>query len=170
MCPKGTMKKTEQTENDVAATNRLDKASTLVRDYAFGAVGVGLIPLPIFDVIGLSAMQIRMLNQIAQQYDIEFSKNIVKPLIAPLMGGMFPILVTISFTKIIPGIGTTTGMLSTAAVAGPSTYAIGKIFIRHFESGGTFRIRRDISGFQSGKIQKAFCGRSERGTEITCSI
>jgi len=161
MCPKGTMKKTEQTENDlVATTNRLDKASTLVRDYAVGAVGVGLIPLPIFDVIGLSAMQFRMLNQIAQQYDIEFSKKRVKSLIAPLMGGMFPIVVTISFTKIIPGIGTTTGMLSTAAIAGPSTYAIGKIFIRHFESGGTFL------DFDPEKFKKHFADEMKEARKL----
>jgi hypothetical protein len=35
-------------------------------------------------------------------------------------------------------IGGLLGILAVPAFAGATTYAIGKVFIRHFESGGTF--------------------------------
>ncbi len=38
----------------------------------------------------------------------------------------------------IPFVGSTLGALSMPVMAGASTYAIGKVFIQHFESGGTF--------------------------------
>lgn len=126
-------------KNDIVPSETEDKANDLVKDYAFNTIAVGLVPFPLFDLIGLSALQTHMLSKIAKIYNIRFSENLAKALITPLLGSTFPILFTASLCKFLPGIGTTTGMLSTTVIAAPSTYAIGKIFIRHFETGGTFK-------------------------------
>ena len=39
--------------------------------------------------------------------------------------------------KIVPGPGTLIGSVSMAGFAAASTYAIGKVFVRHFEGGGS---------------------------------
>jgi len=44
----------------------------------------------------------------------------------------------VSIAKIIPGIGTVSAIASMSILGASSTYAIGKVFIQHFESGGTF--------------------------------
>jgi len=43
-----------------------------------------------------------------------------------------------SALKAIPLIGQTAGSLSLSVLGGGTTYAIGKVFVQHFESGGTF--------------------------------
>jgi uncharacterized protein (DUF697 family) len=64
-----------------------------------------------------------------------------KNALAALIGGSFPTSVAplvISLTKMIPLVGSTIGAVSLPLVSGASTYAVGKVFIQHFESGGTF--------------------------------
>ena len=46
-------------------------------------------------------------------------------------------LASASVVKAIPLLGTLVGGVSWLALAGASTYAVGKVFIQHFESGGT---------------------------------
>ncbi|MGB5685086.1 MAG: hypothetical protein WBM35_04685, partial [Candidatus Electrothrix sp.] len=47
-------------------------------------------------------------------------------------------LIAASFSKTIPGIGQSLGAVGAASLAGASTYAVGKVFSRHFSEGGTF--------------------------------
>jgi hypothetical protein len=39
--------------------------------------------------------------------------------------------------KFIPGIGTAAAMFVTPALSAASTYAVGRVFVQHLESGGT---------------------------------
>ena len=43
-----------------------------------------------------------------------------------------------SAIKVIPVIGTAVGVVSMPVMMGAFTYAVGKVFTQHFESGGTF--------------------------------
>ncbi|RLC10806.1 MAG: GTPase, partial [Deltaproteobacteria bacterium] len=43
-----------------------------------------------------------------------------------------------SLTKFVPAAGMTLGVVSMPIVAGATTYAIAKVFVQHFASGGTF--------------------------------
>jgi len=52
-----------------------------------------------------------------------------------------------SSLKLIPGGGTLLGSASVAAFSAAATYAIGKVFVRHFENGGT------LQNFSAEKIQ-----------------
>jgi uncharacterized protein (DUF697 family) len=42
-----------------------------------------------------------------------------------------------SVIKVIPLVGSLAGLVSLPLVASSATYALGKVFIKHFESGGT---------------------------------
>ena len=53
------------------------------------------------------------------------------------MGSIAP-LASASVVKAIPLLGTLVGGVSWLALAGASTYAVGRVFVQHFESGGTF--------------------------------
>ncbi|MBF0535736.1 MAG: GTPase, partial [Nitrospirae bacterium] len=58
-----------------------------------------------------------------------------------LIGSGIPVVLSstvASLLKFIPVIGYTTASLSISIVGGASTYALGKVFVQHFESGGTF--------------------------------
>ena len=64
-----------------------------------------------------------------------------KLVISALLDGLLPTYATArvagSLAKIVPLEGTVSGMITMSAFGGASTYALSKVFIQHFESGGT---------------------------------
>jgi uncharacterized protein (DUF697 family) len=92
-------------------------ASKLVDRFALWSGVAGLVPLPVVDVLAVGGLQLQMLRRLSQIYGVDFSENRGKALIAALAGCMIP---------------ATSGMGAAGA-----TYAIGKAFVQHFESGGT---------------------------------
>ncbi len=120
---------------------RLDKAHASFKNYTMGAIAVGFVPVPLADMAALSAIQLKMVHSIAAIYEVPFSKNITKSIIASILGGSVAVTLAwpfASFVKLIPIIGQSSGIISTSVIGAAATYAIGKIFVQHFESGGTF--------------------------------
>lgn len=113
--------------------NRADK---VIRDSVVWSMGAGLIPVPLADMVAVTAIQIDMLKQIASLYQVDFAENRLKSWIAALSGSAIP-KVGAGIIKFIPGLGSVVGGVSMAVLSGASTYAIGQVFAQHFESGGT---------------------------------
>jgi len=136
-------KSNEPLENTLLKTDiaRLATANKTVNRSVWIARGVGLFPLPWVDFVALSSVQLTMLAQLSNIYAVEFSKNQGKSLILSLIGGgnpaLFSGLILSKLGKFIPGIGTIASLLTLPFFAGASTYAVGKVFIKHFETGGT---------------------------------
>lgn len=106
------------------------------------AMGAGLIPLPFVDLGVVAGIQLKMLYDLSKHYKVEFSKTRLKAIIAAL-GGIVATdsLRTGAFTGFIKTIPLVcvVGMLATPIYAGALTYAIGRVFVHHFESGGTVK-------------------------------
>ncbi len=113
----------------------------LVKKYMWWSMGAGLIPVPLLDVGALAGVQLKMLHRLSQHYQVKFSANAGKSIIAALTGTITADALrgstVTSFIKSIPLLGFI-GSVSMPIYAGSITYAIGKVFIQHFESGGTF--------------------------------
>ena len=125
----------------LVVTEREAQAKDTVKKYMYWSMAAGLIPVPAFDLAAIFAIQLKMVCALAKQYDLPFSEDRGKALIASLVGGAAPAAAApavASAIKTIPLIGTTVGAITSPALAGASTYAVGKVFIQHFESGGTF--------------------------------
>ncbi|WLQ16677.1 DUF697 domain-containing protein [Hahella aquimaris] len=136
-----TATKEDTTETEVNVEERLADVRAMTRKYVLGSMGVGLVPIPVVDFAGLTALQLKMLHSMSKIYGIRFSQDIGKSLIASLVGSAAPVPLGISLaslTKVIPVIGTVLGATSVAIIAGASTYALARVFIQHFESGGNF--------------------------------
>ena len=133
-----------QSNQDDAITSRmsrLDKAHNSIKNYTLGAIAVGLVPAPMVDMVALSAIQLKMVHSTAAIYEVPFSKNMAKSIIGSILGSSIAVTLAMpvsSFIKFIPILGQSSGSVSTALIGSASTYAIGKIFVEHFESGGTF--------------------------------
>jgi uncharacterized protein (DUF697 family) len=133
------------TEKDPAETAdtpelRNEIASKLVDRFAIWSGVAGLIPVPVVDVFAVGGLQIQMLRRISQIYDVPFSENRGKALIASLAGSMIPTTSGIgaaSALKAVPIVGTIAAGFVMPALSAGATYAIGKAFIQHFASGGT---------------------------------
>lgn len=126
---------------DMAATERFARALSLTRKYTLGTAGAGLIPFPALDIIAITAIQLKLLKDLSVIYDVAFTEQRGKALIGALTSGVgMPMLAgraVVSVLKAIPGVGSVIAGGSMSVIAGASTYALGRVFIQHFESGGT---------------------------------
>ena len=119
---------------------RRDVATKLVDRFAIWSGVAGLIPLPVVDLVAVGGLQIQMLRRLSQIYNVEFSENRGKALIASLAGTMIPATSGIgaaSVLKAVPVVGTIAGGFVMPVLSAGATYAIGKAFIQHFATGGT---------------------------------
>jgi uncharacterized protein (DUF697 family) len=112
------------------------RASDIIKNHVGFAASAGLIPIPGADLAAVTAVQLNMLRQLAKLYDVKFMDNIGKNIITAIAGSSIARLGA-SLVKIIPGVGTVIGEMSMAALSAASTYALGKMFARHFDKGGT---------------------------------
>ena len=119
---------------------REEMASKLVDRFALWSGVAGLIPVPIVDAVAVGGLQVQMVRRISQIYDVGFSENRGKALIASLAGSLIPATSGVgaaSMLKAIPVIGTIAGGFVMPVLSAGATYAIGKAFIQHFATGGT---------------------------------
>ena len=117
--------------------NQLAQAEKIVLKYAGISASTGLIPFLLTDVAILSAIQLKMLQKLSVIYELPFSENIAQPIIGSLLGGTVPLSISSNLVRIIPVYGTIIGIISRSSLSSATSYAIGKVFIQHFESGGT---------------------------------
>jgi uncharacterized protein (DUF697 family) len=119
-----------------------EEALQTVREYMGWTFAGGLIPLPFADIAAVTAVQLRMLQRLSQIYSIPFSRNLVKELVSSLLGSTLPSLLTSGLKGVglnmIPVVGPLVSMVLMPGLSSAATYAIGKVFIQHFEAGGTF--------------------------------
>ena len=115
-------------------------ASKLVDRFAIWSGVAGLIPVPVVDVLAVGALQVQMVRRLSQIYGVEFSENRGKALIGALAGTMIPAtsgMGAASAMKAVPVVNILAAGFVMPVLSAGATYAIGKTFIQHFESGGT---------------------------------
>jgi uncharacterized protein (DUF697 family) len=123
---------------------RDELAAQVVDRFALYSGAAGLIPVPVVDVAAVGGLQLQMLRRLSEIYGVPFSDNRGKSIIASLAGALIPAGTATgtavgvgSMLKGLPGIGTMIGAVTMPAFSAGATYAIGKLFIQHFASGGT---------------------------------
>lgn len=115
-------------------------ASKLVDRFAIWSGVAGLVPLPVVDVLAVGGLQLQMLRRLSQIYNVDFSENRGKALIAALAGCMIPAtsgMGAASALKAVPVLNILAAGFVMPVLSAGATFAIGKAFIQHFESGGT---------------------------------
>jgi uncharacterized protein (DUF697 family) len=145
MATKSTASASSEKDETIAATSpktepREEVASKLVDRFAIWSGVAGLVPIPVVDLLAVGGLQVQMLRRLSQIYDIEFSENRGKAVIAALAGTMIPAtsgMGAASALKAVPILGMLASGFVMPALSAGATFAIGKAFIQHFESGGT---------------------------------
>jgi uncharacterized protein (DUF697 family) len=144
MATKSTASASSEKDEAAAVTpepeSRNDVASKLVDRFAIWSGVGGLIPIPVVDLLAVGGLQVQMLRRLSQIYDVEFSANRGKAVIAALAGTMIPAtsgMGAASALKAVPILGMLASGFVMPALSAGATFAIGKAFIQHFESGGT---------------------------------
>ena len=110
-----------------------DTARKIIHQRTLYSAGVGFLPLPVLDVIGITSIQLWMIRDIARVYDIPFERHLVKSFIGSVVSN----LGAYGLVKSIPIVGFMLGGSVVALGAATTTYTLGKIFMQHFDQGGT---------------------------------
>ena len=125
---------------EVDATQRRSLAKAIVeRHAAYAAVG-GIIPVPIANVAGVTAVIVRMVKVLSGLYGVPFERDRARAIIVGLVGGTVPTgfaAVTTSTLFFVVPSGALMGLVVSSFTAIACTRSIGQIFIEHFESGAT---------------------------------
>src|ERR1700730_6274936 len=69
---------------------RDEVASKMVNRFAMWSGAAGLVPVPLVDVAAVGGIQLQMLRRLSQVYNVPFSENIGKSIIASLAGSAIP--------------------------------------------------------------------------------
>ena len=142
-------------------SERSKHADTVVRNHVIWSMGASfLIPIPIADVFAVSALQLDMIRQLSRVYDIDFAETQGKAIITSLTSSTLARAGARSLIKLVPGIGTLIGGVTVSIFNGASTYALGEVFKRHFDSGGT------ILDFDTERLKKLYKEKFEKGKKI----
>ncbi|TAF33905.1 MAG: DUF697 domain-containing protein [Cytophagales bacterium] len=140
-----------------------EKSERVVKLHVAWSMGAGLIPVPIIDMIAVTAVQVDMLRQISTIYGHNFSESAGKSFISALSGTYLARLGAQAI-KAIPGIGSLIGGISMAVLSGASTYAIGMVFIKHFETGG------NLFNFNPDSFKQFYKDQFEKGKKVAADI
>lgn len=155
------------TETVVLPSAKELAALAKVRQFMVWSAAGGLVPVPGLDVAALFAIQLKMLSEIGKIYDVPFKREQVTRVAGSLVGS-FGSVATAQMTSVaikhIPLIGTLASAFWQPAVASATTWALGKVFIRHFETGGTFL---DFDPQKAGSYFRAQYEAVRAGTTTT---
>lgn len=107
------------------------------------SAATAIVPVPYMDLLALGAVQVKMVRDLAKVYGLEAESETLKGVISALLGTLAPAAISGgllgSALKVIPVGGTIVGSVGLAAFGSAATYAISKIFVAHFEKGGTLK-------------------------------
>ncbi len=120
-----------------AARRRALAHKIVSRHKNYAAMG-GLVPLPVVNIAGITAINLRMVKQLSELYQVPFERDRTRSLIVGLIGGAVPTGVGTATSSIMmwvmPG-GVLLGLGAAALTAGALTRGIGLVFIESFERG-----------------------------------
>jgi len=139
---------------------RAEQVALVIKNHLFMSVGLGIVPIPLVDLAGFMAVQYDMAKKIAKIYDVDFSQERVRSIVIALLGSILPVAVTgtaASLLKFIPVIGPFATSITVGSLGGACTYAIGRVLVQHFETGGT------LLDFDAEKMREHFKREFEIG-------
>jgi uncharacterized protein (DUF697 family) len=145
-----------------------ESSETIIRKHVLISMGVGLIPIPAADMIGITASQLSMIRKLSEKYGIPFKQNLAKSILTSLISSIgVHTLATGSVSQLMRAIPVVGGILSTltfSGFGGALTYAVGKAFDKHFSGGGSFLDMR------ASDLNTYFSSQFEAGKEVAKEI
>jgi uncharacterized protein (DUF697 family) len=126
----------------IGADQRKARALAIVdRHAAYSAIG-GVIPLPLANFAGVTAVILRMVKVLSNHYGVPFERDRARTIVVALVGGTMPMgvatLATSTVWYIVPP-AALMGLAASCLTAAGFTRSIGRIFVEHFETGATLK-------------------------------
>lgn len=132
---------TTATVGEVVEPTKEGQCNKLINSASTWAAAATLIPVNGIDMAALAAVEANLIINISAVYGEKLPKYAVSGVISTLLGTLVPMYsaqLTVPFLlKWIP-FGNLVGAATMAGFGAAATYAIGKVFVKHYEEGGTF--------------------------------
>lgn len=116
------------------------------------------------DLIAVAATQLGMLAELAGSYGVEFEESRGRTLLACLLGYVVAGALSFGSAGSLLEARPPAGASTTALFGGAATWALGRVFTRHFESGGTF------ASFDPAAVREYFQQEFETGRGLVAGL
>lgn len=141
---------------DVEVVDVHEAAAKVIANSVKWSAAAAIVPVPYLDLAALGAVQVKMVRDLANVYGVDANSETLQGVISAMIGSLTPVALSGSLVgpsiKFIPGVGSILGSISVAAFGSAATYAVGKVFVKHFDKGG------NISDFSAESIEKDLKG------------
>lgn len=158
----------ETVQREDSLEQRREQASRCIRAHVAASLGVGLIPSFVVEVAGIAAIEVKLIQDLAKIYDFPVPHKLVAyKILISLIGSIGPFYLAAklqSGVKSVPLIGHAYYAGFLALTNGAAVYAVGKIFQKHYESGGTFLSSKNST------LQKFYKDKYAEGAELVPAI
>lgn len=103
------------------------RADELIQRHIAGAAAAAAIPIPLLDLVAVTAVQLSLVRKLARLYGGRVDVDAPGAVAVGLFGALAP-KVAASALKILPGIGTIGGAVAQSALSGATTWALAQSF------------------------------------------
>ncbi len=121
---------------------RLTRVNRLVKIHCVLSAAMGAVPMPPAAMGLILANNLTMVYKLSSIYGVKFRKDIGKAVISSFLAGCGTVSISgrliWGLSTAIPVAAPVIGIVTTPLFGAAATYAVGQLFIQHFESGGTF--------------------------------
>lgn len=140
-------------------TEEKRKAEGIIRYHTFMSMGAGAIPIPLADMTAVLAIQMDMIKQLADLYDMDYLELSGKAFVTSVTGSLAARMGA-SLIKFIPGVGSIIGAVSMSIMSGASSYAVGKVCIAYFEK------NINLNDIDPETAKKMFAEEFKKGKQV----
>ncbi len=134
----------------------------IIINHAWFATLPGFVPVPVLDTLAIMAVNVDMVKQLANHYNVDFERERGKSIVVAIFNtilGRLPGYAIRSAIKNVPIIGWISGGATMSSFAFLTTYATGRVFEEHFKTGGT------LENLNPQSIQQFYQEQFEKGRE-----
>lgn len=144
------------------------QAERVIKGHMLASLGIGLVPIPALDLALFMGSGALMVRRICAIYGVPFKGNVARSLLAAIGSSLGSAGIAtgfgLSMAKLVPGLGTAAALVTLPVANAAFTYAAGKVFIAHFETGGT------LLDFNAQSYMDYFRDLFDRGKSVATAM
>jgi uncharacterized protein (DUF697 family) len=141
-------------------SDRETRAMKVVKTWSQWSVAAGIVPVPLMDVALVSGIQVKMIYDLCQIYNVPFEKKSALAVASGLVGGSLSAGVArIAGEMALKTIPYVEQVLQ-PTLAFATTYSMGYVFVKHFENAGT------LVNFDASKMNMYFQEQFEKSKKL----
>lgn len=148
---------TETSERRPTATQQRAGAKRIVRRYVLMSAAAGCLNVAVLDAATLGAVHVALIKELTEYYGAEFSQHIARNILIAILAGIVPgsigSIIGRKVLRALPLAMHGAGLAMMSASSAAVSYALGMVFIRHFEAGGT------LDSFDVKNLHRMFDGK-----------